>query len=164
MTCGCGLGTFLILVFDLPLTSVVIDMEYESLGVLVAMYGGSYRHPTAERHLVSPTHYASAPLSEWRLSDTGSLVPPHGMAEFVGDKPEPARLAQLKVHREALARRKSRQLPAPVERRMDALTQYPSRTSYSQVLGASASAPRIDPERNARREAESIERIMGRKR
>ncbi|MDQ0664684.1 hypothetical protein QFZ35_003182 [Arthrobacter ulcerisalmonis] len=34
------------LVLDLPLTSVVIDMEYESLGVLVAMCGGSYRHPT----------------------------------------------------------------------------------------------------------------------
>ncbi|MET3934933.1 competence protein CoiA family protein [Arthrobacter sp. OAP107] len=152
------------LVLDLPLNSVVLDMEYESLGVLVAMYGGSYRHPTAEQYLVSPTHYASAPLSEWRLSGAGSLVPPPGMAEFIGDKPEPARLAQLKAHREALARRTSRQPATPVERRTDALRQYRSRTSYSQVLGASASAARIDPERDAEREAEAIERIMGRKR
>jgi hypothetical protein len=65
-------------------------MEQEFLGVLVAMYGGSYRHPTAERYLVPPTHYASAPLSEWRLSGAGSLVPPPGIAQFIGDKPEPA--------------------------------------------------------------------------
>jgi hypothetical protein len=152
------------LVLDLPLTSVILDMEYETLGVLVAMYSGSYRHPTAERYFLSPTHHASVPLSEWRLSDAGSLVPPPGIAEFIGDKPEPARLAQLKDHREALARRTSRQPATPLERRTDALRQYRSRTSYSQVLGASASAPRIDPEREAQREAEAIERIMGRKR
>ena len=128
------------------------------------MYSGSYRHPTAERYLMTPTHYASAPLSEWRLSDAGSLVPPPGIAEFIGHKPEPARLAQLKTHREALARRTSRQPATPVERRTDALRQYRSRTSYSQVLGASASSARIDPEREAQREAEAIERIMGRKR
>jgi hypothetical protein len=40
--------------------------------------------------------------------------------------------------------------------------QYRSRTSYSQVPGTSASAPRIDPERDAQREAEAIEHIMGR--
>jgi hypothetical protein len=151
------------LVLDLPLTSVVLDMGYESLGVLVAMYSGSYRHPTAERYLVPPTHYASAPLLEWKLSDAGALMPPPGIAEFIGDKPEPARLAQLKTHREARAV-PSRPPATPVERRTDALRQYWSRTSYSQVLGASASAARIDPERNAQREAEAIERIMGRKR
>jgi hypothetical protein len=113
---------------------------------------------------VFPTHNASAPLSEWRLSDAGSLVPPPGIAELIGDKPEPARLAQLKAHREARAGRPSGWPATPVERRTDALRQYQSRTSYSQVLGASSSAPRIDPERNAQREAEAIERIMGRKR
>ncbi|MEV7132098.1 competence protein CoiA family protein [Arthrobacter sp. NPDC093128] len=71
-------------VLDLPLTSVVLDMAYESLGVLVAKDSGRYRHPTAERYILSPTHYASAPLSEWSLSDAGSLVPPPGMAEFIG--------------------------------------------------------------------------------
>ena len=90
-------------------------------------------------------------------------MPPPGIAEFIGDKPEPARLAQLKAHREARAV-PSRPPATPVERRTDALRQYWSRTSYSQVLGASASAARIDPERNAQREAEAIERIMGRKR
>lgn len=154
------------LVLDLPLTSVVLDMAYESLGVLVAKDSGSYRHPTAERYILSPTHYASAPLSAWSLSDEGSLVPPPGMSEFIGDKPKSARLAQLKAHREALARRthSSRAPATSVERRTDALSQYRGRTTYSQVLGASASAPRIDPERNAQREAEAIERIMGRKR
>lgn len=91
-------------------------------------------------------------------------MPPPGIAEFIGDKPESARLAQLKAHREALARRTSRQPAMPVERRTDALRQYRNRTNYSQVLGASASAARIDPERDAQREAEAIERIMGRKR
>ncbi|MBD1591121.1 hypothetical protein HC744_03595 [Arthrobacter sp. S1_S22] len=154
------------LVLDLPLTSVVLDMEYESLGVLVAMYSGSYRHPTAQQYLVPPTHYASAPLSEWRLSDAGSLMPPPGIAEFIGDKPEPARLAQLKAHREAHARRTrpSRQPATPVERRTDALRQYRGQFNTSRVLGPSESAPRIDPEREAQREAEAIDRIMRRRR
>ncbi|MFH5877291.1 competence protein CoiA family protein [Arthrobacter sp. NA-172] len=153
------------LALDLPLTSVVLDTEYGSLGVFVAMYSGSYRHPTAERYLVPPTHYASAPLSEWSLSNEGSLVPPPGMSEFIADKPELARLAQLKAHREARAGRPLTSRPTTaVERRTDALRQYRSRTSYSHVLGASASAPYIDPERDAQREAEAIERIMGRKR
>lgn len=117
-----------------------------------------------KQHYASPTYYASAPLSEWRLSGAGSLVPPPRIAEFIGDKPEPARVAQLKAHREALARRTSRQPATPVERRRDALRQYRNRTSYSQLLGASTSAARIDPERHAQREAEAIERIMGRKR
>ncbi|MGN7201405.1 competence protein CoiA [Arthrobacter sp. SAFR-044] len=153
------------LVLDLPLTSVVLDMEYETLGVLVAMYSGNYRHPTAERYLVPPTHYASAPISEWSLSDAGSLVPPPGMAEFIGDKPESTRVTQLKDHREARAGRPlTSRPPTPMERRTDALRQYQGRTSYSRILGGSASAPRIDPERDAQRKAEAINQIMGRKR
>ena len=48
------------LVLDLPLTSVVLDMEDESLGILVAKYPNGYRHPTAEPWLKRPTHYACA--------------------------------------------------------------------------------------------------------
>ncbi|UYY83088.1 hypothetical protein OIT41_08675 [Arthrobacter sp. YA7-1] len=38
------------LVLDLPLTGVVLDMAYESLGVIVTTYSGSYRRPSAERY------------------------------------------------------------------------------------------------------------------
>lgn len=92
------------LVLDLPLTSVVLDMEQESIGVLVANYSGRYRHPTAENHVLVPTHYASAPLPEWGISASGALVPPPDMAGYIGDKPEPARLAQLRTHRERATR------------------------------------------------------------
>jgi Competence protein CoiA-like family len=92
------------LVLDLPLTSIVLDMEHEELGVLVARYPNGYRHPTAERYILTPSHYASAPLSEWNISASGSLLPPPEMAEYIGDKPEAARRAQLKAHLEPAAR------------------------------------------------------------
>jgi hypothetical protein len=92
------------LVLDLPLTSVVLDMEQESIGILVANYSSGYRHPTAEGQVRVPTHYASAPLSEWSISASGALVPPPGLAEYIGDKPESARLAQLRTHRQAATR------------------------------------------------------------
>lgn len=44
------------LVPDLPLTSVVLDTERESVGVLVANYAGKYRHPTAETSLLLQAH------------------------------------------------------------------------------------------------------------
>lgn len=88
------------LVMDLPLTSVVLDMEQESIGILVANYSNGYRHPTAEKHVRAPTHYASASLSEWSISASGALVPPPGLAEYIGEKPESARLAQLRAHRQ----------------------------------------------------------------
>lgn len=148
------------LVLDLPLTSVVLDMEHEEIGVLVAPYGNEYRHPTAERHVLIPTYYASAPLAEWDMSASGSLVPPPEMAEYIGDKPESARVAQLKDYREATARRAL----APgrtmsVERRVQAFRQYGSASPW-QVQGPSGSAPRRDAEREAQRQAEAIERIM----
>ncbi|MDQ0633704.1 hypothetical protein QFZ40_001613 [Arthrobacter pascens] len=93
------------LVLDLPLTSVVLDMEHESIGILVANYPNRYRHPTAEKHMRAPTHYGSAPLPEWSISASGALVPPRGLAEYIGEKPEPARLAQLRAHRERATRR-----------------------------------------------------------
>lgn len=88
------------LISDLPLTSVVLDMEHDSLGILVAIYPDGYRHPTAKDHLRIPTHYASAPLLEWSISDSGKLVPPPRLTKYVGEKPESARLAQLRAHRE----------------------------------------------------------------
>jgi hypothetical protein len=42
-----------------------------------------------------PTHYASAPLREWSISTSGALVPSPGLADYIGKKPEFARLAQL---------------------------------------------------------------------
>lgn len=92
------------LVLDLPLTSVVLDMEQESIGILVANYSSGYRHPTAEGHVLIPTHYASAPLSEWSISASGALVPPPSLAEYIGDTPAWARLAQLRTHRQAATR------------------------------------------------------------
>lgn len=106
------------LVLDLPLTSVVLDVEEESIGVLVANYSSGYRHPTAEDQVRVPTHYASAPLAEWSISAAGVLVPPPGLAEYIGDKPESARLAQLRAYREGTTR--------PVE--------APSRRSYRAPL------------------------------
>ncbi|MBT2568093.1 hypothetical protein J7I84_16630 [Arthrobacter sp. ISL-85] len=152
------------LVLDLPLTSVVLDMEHEEIGVLVEPYGNEYRHPTAERHVRLPTYYASAPLSEWGISASGSLVPPPEMAEYIGDKPESGRLAQLKDYREAPARR----APTPARpmsrgRRMQAVRQYGS-ASPGQVLEPSRGAPRRDRDREAQRQAEAIERIMRKKR
>lgn len=92
------------LVLDLPLTSVVLDMEQESIGILVANYSSRYRHPTAEDQLRIPTHYASAPLGEWSISASGVLVPPTSLAEYIGDKPESARREQLRAHREGATR------------------------------------------------------------
>lgn len=151
-------------VLDLPLTSVVLDMEHEEIGVLVAPYGNEYRHPTAENYVVVPTYYASAPLAEWDISASGSLVPPPEMAEYIGDKPEFARIAQLKDHREASARRAlAPRRPMSLERRMQAVSQHAG-ASIGQVLGPSGSAPWHDAEREAERKAEAIERIMRSKR
>lgn len=103
------------LVLDLPLTSVVLDMERESIGILVANYSSGYRHPTAEERVRVPTHFASAPLSEWDISASGALPPPLGLAEYIGDKSESARLAQLRKHRQAATKppqAPSQQMPA----------------------------------------------------
>jgi hypothetical protein len=136
------------LMLDLPLTSVVLDMEHESIGVLVARYPTGYRHPTAERHLRPPTHYASAPLAEWGISASGSLVPSPEMAEYIGDKPEPARLAQLKALQEAAARP-----PQPQRQR-------PGASSEHYKSSASEWSP---SEREQQRINEAIGRIFGRK-
>lgn len=90
-------------VLDLPLVSVVLDLQHEELGVLVASYAGRYRHPTNEDYLLTPTHYAAAPLGEWSISDAGKLVPPADLNEFIGVKPEAARRVQLQARRERLA-------------------------------------------------------------
>jgi hypothetical protein len=82
-----------------------LDLANEALGVFVASYSGEYRHPTAGSYLISPTHCASAPLTEWSISASGTLVPPPELAPFIGDKPEPARIAQIKARQEAAARR-----------------------------------------------------------
>lgn len=92
-------------VLDLPLTSVVLDLANELLGVFVASYSGEYCHPTAGSYLISPTHYASAPLEEWRISESGTLAPPPELVPFIGDKPTPARIAQIRARQEAAARR-----------------------------------------------------------
>ncbi|WP_458107695.1 hypothetical protein M1D51_19515 [Arthrobacter sp. R3-55] len=91
-------------ILDLPLTSVVLDLEHESMGILVANYTTGYRHPTAEQHMRTPTHFASAPLPEWRISATGTLVPPPGLGKYIGEKPELARLTQLKAYRQGARR------------------------------------------------------------
>ena len=75
------------LVLDLPRTSVVLDMEHKEIGVMVANYSGIYLHPTAEKRIIKPTHHAAAPLAEWGISASGSLVPPPGMAEYIVDNP-----------------------------------------------------------------------------
>lgn len=93
-------------VLDLPLTSVVLEVANESLGVFVTSYSGEYRHPTAAKYIFSPTHYASAPLKEWSMSASGTLVPPPELVPSIGDKPTPARIAQIKARQEAAARRK----------------------------------------------------------
>jgi hypothetical protein len=161
------------LVLDLPLTSVVMDMEHEEIGVLVANYGGDYRHPTAERHLLGPTHYAAAPLAEWSISASGSLVPPPEMAEYIGDKPESARVAQLRTHREGAPK----QSPTPRSFTPKPLHRPPAEAPGAEDASsgqfvwvdsrwgpvAVRSAPRRDPEREADREAEAIARIFGRK-
>jgi hypothetical protein len=92
------------LIVDLPLTSVVLDMEEKSIGILVAYYSNGYRHPTAEGHMRVPTHYASAPLSEWGVSASGFLVPPSDLTEYIGEKPDSDRREQLKAQREGVKR------------------------------------------------------------
>lgn len=101
--CGCGPRTFPIRFWTCPLRALC-SIEHDSLGIFIANHGGGYRHPTAEKHLRPPTHYAAAPLIEWKISATGALVPPLGMTEYVGDKPEHARRHQLAMHWEAVAR------------------------------------------------------------
>lgn len=101
------------LVLDLPLTSVVLDMEDDSLGILVAKYPNGYRHPTAEPLLKRPTHYACAPLSDWSVTASGTLAPPEGFATYIGEKHERARLAQLTAHREAFAPARPPEHPLP---------------------------------------------------
>lgn len=141
-------------VLDLPLASMVLDMEHEEIGIFVASYSGRYRHPTAEGYLCAPTHYASAPLVEWGISATGALVPPAALGEFIGNKPESARSAQLQAHRERTAG-PARQAPAPGpratpprQRQQDAA--FPSQT------------PRVVSEREQQRIDETIARIFRR--
>lgn len=78
-------------------------------------------------------------------------MPPPGMSEFIGDKPESARLAQLKADREALAQRTqpSRPPATPLERRADAFTVYRRGSNPGRVLGP-AEVRRIST-RNVRR-------------
>jgi hypothetical protein len=140
------------LALDLPLTSVVLDVEHESLGVLVADYSRGYRHPTAEGRILSPTHYAAAPLAEWSIAATGALVPPPGMAEFIGDKPEPARLAQLNAHREAVARAPRPQAVPPQRPRVVLPERHVPSGDYE---------TRVDPVEQ-QRVREVIDRIFGR--
>lgn len=138
------------LVLDLPLTSVVLNLAHESIGVLVANYAGEYRHPTAEEQMRVPTHYASAPLMEWGISGaSGALVPPPEMAEYIGEKPEPARIAQIKARREAAERP-----PKPQ-------WQPPGASSDHYKSSASEWSPR---EREQQRQREAIARIFGRNR
>ena len=103
---------------DLPLTSVVLDMEHDSLGIFIVNHGGGYRHPTAEKHLRPPTHYAAAPLTEWSISATGALVPPLEMTEYLSDKPEHARRHQFTMHREAVAREPRPSAAPPLQPRV----------------------------------------------
>lgn len=138
------------LIFDLPLTSVVLDMAHESIGILVANYAGDYRHPTAEGHILSPTHYASAPLAEWGISTSGALEPPPQMAQYIGEKPEPARLVQIKAHWEAAARPSKPPWQPP-----------PDATSEHYKSSTSGWRP---SEREQQRQREAISRIFGRNR
>lgn len=139
------------LVLDLPLTSVILDMEEESIGILVANYSSGYRHPTAEEHLRVPTHYASAPLADWSISASGVLMPPPGLAEYIGDKPEAARLAQLRTHRQAAPRPPE----APSRRPPEAPSQWQVSPSLYERGTNIAEDQRID---------DAIARIFGRNR
>lgn len=87
---------------DLPGTSVVIDVEEELLGVLVADYAGQYLHPTSGSYMTAPTHYAAAPMSEWTVSEHGALVPPPELDVHVGTRPTLDRLARLERYRHEL--------------------------------------------------------------
>lgn len=148
------------LVLDLPLTSVVLDMEHEEIGIMVANYSGEYRHPTAEKRIITPSHYAAAPLAEWGISASGSLVPPPGMAEYIGDKPGPSRVAQLNDHRNPPAKPpvyRPQPPPAPSGQYWRAFRSGGGR-------GPGGSAPYIDPEREEQRMQEAIARVMSRER
>ncbi|MFS0717332.1 competence protein CoiA family protein [Arthrobacter sp. 1P04PC] len=149
------------LVLGLPLTSVVLDMEYEEIGIMVADYAGRYRHPTAESRIIRPTHYAAASLTEWGLSAVGSLVPPPEMAEYIGDKPEPRRVAQLNDHRNPPAK----PLGNPPQQQGASSGKYWSvtRSGWGQP-GVGGRAPYIDPEREEQRRLDAIARIMSKKR
>ncbi|MDF9752807.1 competence protein CoiA family protein [Arthrobacter sp. ES3-54] len=148
------------LVLDLPLTSVVLDMEHEEIGVMVASYSGTYRNPTAEHRIITPTHYAAAPLAEWGISASGSLVPPPEMAEYIGDKPEPRRVAQLNDHRNPPAKPPKQPWQPPAS----PSNQYWSAFRSGSGRSPGGHAPYIDPEREEQRKQEAIKEIMRRKR
>lgn len=126
------------LILDLPLSSVVLDMEEESIGILVARYSNGYRHPTAEEQVRVPTHYASAPLSEWSISASGALAPPPGLAEYIGEKPESARLSQLRDLRQVATRpaksRSQRPPEAPSRRPPEAPSHWQASPEESQRI------------------------------
>lgn len=147
-------------VLDLPLASVVLDLANEEIGVLVADYAEQYRHPTAEGRIIKPTHYAAAPLTEWGICASGSLVPPRGMAEYIGDKPEPSRLAQLNDHRNPPTKPTKQPWQPPAA----PSSQYWSAFRSSGGRDTVGRAPYIDPEREEQRKQEAIKQIMRRKR
>lgn len=104
-------------VIDMPLTSVVLDLQHEEIGILVARTPFGYRHPTAGDFLVRPTHYAAAPLPRWSLSVDGALLPPEELLEFIGTKLPGERQAQLERHRDqAPPLRPSREAPQSTPR------------------------------------------------
>lgn len=128
------------LVLDLPLTSVVLDMEEELIGILVANYSSGYRHPTAEKDMRVPTHYAAAPIAEWTISAAGVLVPPPGLAEYIGDKPEFARLQQPRAYREGTTRPPE----APSRRPVKTILQRETSCSLSEMDYSDEETERIN--------------------
>ena len=85
-------------IVNMPLSSVVLDLQHEEIGILVVRSPLGYRHPTAADFLARPTHYAAAPLPEWSISPDGTLVPPHDLLQFIGDRPAAEREALLLRH------------------------------------------------------------------
>lgn len=148
------------LVLDLPLASVVLDLANEELGVLVADYAGQLPPPHGRGpHHRTPIHYAAAPLTEWGISASGSLVPPPGMAEYIAislNRPDLPSSMTTEAHpRSHPSSRGSRRRPRQVS------TGSPSVPGGRDTVGR---APYIEPEREEQCKQEAIKQIMRRKR
>lgn len=84
---------------SIPTSNLVLDVQDETLGLhLVSHTRGAFSklrqlnpddflHPSRVRFQPKPTHYVSAPLSEWTLEVDGSLTPPEHLLRYLAGDP-----------------------------------------------------------------------------
>lgn len=101
---------------DNPAGNLVFDIANKEIGLHLAVNYSAmprlrvsagtplesawFMHPSRLPYHPSPTHYVSAPLSDWMLEEDGSVTPPQGLQRYLDGEawvrpvPQPAKLTE----------------------------------------------------------------------